>query len=126
MSFDICLQSFKGGEAAPGDPQAARLTLEPYLAAAPARGYARIRTADGGADVYGLGGESLMFSHAGGEVIWQVIVDVARAADLVIMPAGCPVCVMREDMISGLPAELQDDAIVIRSGAELQHAIVRS
>jgi hypothetical protein len=35
VSFDIFLQSFKNGEAAPGDPEAACRELEPYLAGAP-------------------------------------------------------------------------------------------
>jgi hypothetical protein len=126
MSFDIFLQSFKDGEATQGNPEAARLALEPYLAGALEEGYARIRTADGEADVYGVGSDSLMFNHAGGESIWQVMVDVARAAEWVIMPVGFPVCVMREDMISELPAELQDAALVISSGADLRDAIAGS
>jgi hypothetical protein len=126
VSFDIFLQSFKDGEAAPGKPEAARQALEPYLAGAPGEGCALVRTADGEADVYGVGSDHLMFNHAGGEVIWQVVVDVAKAADWVIMPVGCHVCVMREDMISELPVELRDNAVVINSGAELQDAIARS
>ncbi len=126
MSFDIFLQSIKNGEAAPGTPEAAHRALGPYFAGAPDGGYAKVRTADGEADVYGVGSASLMINHAGGEVIWQVMVDVAMAADWVIMPVGCPVCVMREDMISELPAELQDGAVVIRSGAELLDVIARS
>ena len=42
MSFDIFLQSFKDGEAAPGNPEAARQALEPYLAGAPDEGYALV------------------------------------------------------------------------------------
>jgi len=126
MSFDILLQSFKGGEAAPGNPEAARRILEPYLAGDPEEGYALVRTADGEADAYGVGGDHLLFNHAGGEMIWQVMVDVAKAADWVIMPVGCPVCVMRKEMISELPPEMQDNAVVITSGAELQDAIARS
>jgi hypothetical protein len=79
MSFDIFLQCFKDGEAAPGNPEAARQALEPYLAGAPDEGYALVRTADGEADVYGVGSDHLMFNHPGGEVIWQVMVDVAKA-----------------------------------------------
>ena len=54
VSFDIFLQSFKDGHAAPGDPAAAWHVLGPYLAA-PAGGHARVRTRDGEADVYGAG-----------------------------------------------------------------------
>jgi hypothetical protein len=48
VSLSVFLQPLKDGEAAPGDPEAARRKLEPYLAEAPARGYGRVRTADGG------------------------------------------------------------------------------
>jgi hypothetical protein len=126
MSFDIFLESFKDGEAGLGNPDAARQALEPYLAGAPDEGYALVRTADGEADVYGAGSDHLMFNHAGGDVVWPVMVDVAKAADWVIMPVGCPVCVMRADMISELPVELRDNAVVINSGADLQDAIARS
>jgi hypothetical protein len=73
--------------------------------------------------VDGLGGASLMINHASGELIWQVMVDVARAAGFVIMPVGCPVCVAREEMIEDLPGELQDGAVVVRSGVELLKAV---
>jgi hypothetical protein len=119
VSFDIFLQSFKNGEAAPGDPEAACRELEPYLAGAPDGGYARVRTPDGEAGVYGIGSDALMFNHASGQVIWQVMVNVAKAADWIIIPVGCPVCVMREDMISHMPAELRDNAVVVRSDTEV-------
>jgi hypothetical protein len=119
VSFDIFLQSFKDGDAAPGDPEAAWRVLAPYLAGALTGGYARVRTPDGEAAVYGAGRDALMINHASGQIIWQIMVDVARAADWVIMPVGCPVCVLREEMINDLPAELQDDAVVVGSGAEV-------
>lgn len=54
MSFDIFLQGFKDGEAAAGNPDAARQALGPYLTGVPDEGYARVRTADGQADVHGV------------------------------------------------------------------------
>ena len=126
VSFDIFLQSFKDGVAAAGNAEAARQVLETYLAKVPDEGYALVRTADGEADVYGVGSDSLMFNHAGGVLIWQVMVDVAKAADWVIMPVGCPVCVVRAEMIRELPAGLKDDAVVINSGADLREVIARS
>jgi hypothetical protein len=71
VSFDIFLQSFKNGDAAPGDPEAAWRALEPYLAGPPSAGYARARTSDGGAAVYGAGSDALMINHASGQVIWR-------------------------------------------------------
>ena len=125
MSFDIFLQSFAGGQAALGDPGAALRVLEPYLAGPADGGYAKARTADGAADVYGLGSDCLMINHASGTLIWQVMVDVARAAGYVILPVGVPACVVREEMIGDLPGELRDGAVVVRSGAELQDAVTQ-
>jgi hypothetical protein len=71
MSFDIFLQSSKDGEAGRAIKAATMRDLEPYLAGAPDEGYALVRTADGEADVYGVGSYHLTFNHAGGEVIWQ-------------------------------------------------------
>jgi hypothetical protein len=126
VSFDVFLQSFRCGEAASGEPGAALRELEPYLVGAPSSGCARVRTGDGNADVYGLGGADLMINQASGELIWQVIVDVARAAGYAIMPVGCPVCVVRDEMIDDLPGDLQDGALVVRSGGELLRAIAQA
>jgi hypothetical protein len=54
------------------------------------------------------------------------MVDVARAADWVIMPVGCPVCVLREEMISDLPAELRDDAVVVECGADVLDVVAQA
>lgn len=126
VSFDIFLQSFRCGEAASGEPGAVLRELGPYLAGTPSGGYARVRTGDGSADVYGLGGAGLMINRASGELIWQLIVDVARAAGYAIMPVGCAVCVVRYEMIDDLPGDLQDGAVVVRSGDELLKAIARA
>jgi len=127
VSFDIFLQSFAGGEAAPGDPVAARRVLDPYLAAPPdGNGYAKVRTDDGEADVYGVGSDSLMINHASGTLIWQVVVDVAEAGGYVILPIGVPACLVREEMTGDLPGELRDGAVVVRSGAELLDAVARA
>jgi hypothetical protein len=120
VSFDIFLQSFRASHArVGGDAEAAVRVLERYLAGVPAGGFAHASTPDGGADVYGLGGDGLMINHASGESIWQVLVDVAVAGDYVIMPTGCPVCIVRPEMSSDLPEALRADAVVVRSGADV-------
>ena len=126
MSFDIFLQSFEDDQAAPGEPQAAWRVLEPFFAGAPSEGHVRVYTADGGADVYGVGSDAVLINHASGQLIWQLMVEVAEAAGWVVMPAGCPVCVVREEMISDLPADLRDHAVVVRSGADVQEVIAQA
>jgi hypothetical protein len=58
------------------------------------RRVAHVSTPDGDAEVYRLGGDGLMITHASGEFIWQVMVDVAVAGGYVIMPVGCAPCAL--------------------------------
>jgi hypothetical protein len=122
MSFDVFLQGFAAGEAAPGDPEAARRLLAPYAASPPVDGFVQVRTGDGEASVYGYGEDHLMVNHASGREIWDVLVRVAREARWAIMPTGCPTCVTDESMRSDLPAVLRGDAVVVATGADLVRA----
>lgn len=124
MSFGIFLQAFAGGQAAAGRPDGAFRTLEPYLDASPADGSARVVMPDGAAEVFGIGSTGLMVNHASGEHIWQLLVDVAAAGDYAIMPVGCPVCLVREDMKDDLPEALRADAVVVRSGPDVMSVVV--
>jgi hypothetical protein len=123
MSFDVFLQGFAGGMAAPGRPDAVTQVLGPYFAEPPRDGYVRVQLADGEADVYGVGRSSLMVNHAAGEQIWDLVVAVALAAGWVIMPVGCPVCVVADEQAADLPGELRADVTVVRTGAELLQVI---
>lgn len=124
MSFGIFLQAFAGGQAAAGHPDRAFRELEPYLDGSPSDGSAHVVTPDGAADVFGIGSTGLMISDASGEFIWQLLVDVAAAGHYAIMPVGCPVCLVREDMKDDLPEALRGDAVVVGSGTELMKAVI--
>jgi hypothetical protein len=126
MSFDIFLQSFAGGQAADGDPDAAFGALEPYLARSPTGGFAHLVTPDGEADVFGIGQAGLMINHASGEFIWQVMLDAALAGHYAIMPVGCPACIVREDMRDDLPDSLQATAVVVRSGTDVMNVVINA
>jgi hypothetical protein len=119
VSFDIVLQCFENGGAADADGPTIRAVLEP-LVTETAEGFARVETEDGGTDVYGLDHpeQGLMLNHAEGRRIWDVIVDVARAGGLVIMPVGCPSCVVDPDLAGHLPPEAPA-ARIVGSGAEV-------
>jgi hypothetical protein len=120
VSFDVFLQRF--GDS-PGDPGAGLRLLGPLLVSPPSDGHGLVRTADGEADVYGLGTDSLMFTHASGRQVWQVMVDVAHAAGHAIMPVGCPTCVTRVERLVDLPDELRTSVVVIQSGDDLLAAV---
>jgi len=128
MSFDIFLQGFVDGEGAAGDRAAAIAVVTPLLAGPVSDGFGRIVTADGEADIHGLGedNQGLMINHVSGRRIWQRIVDVAIAAGYVVLPIGCPVCVVDEVMIGHLPDELRPDVVLVRDGGELERAIAHA
>jgi hypothetical protein len=116
VSFDVFLQRFGDH---PGDAHAGLRVLEPLLVSPPGDGYGLVRTTDGEAEVYGLGTDSLMFTHASGRQVWQVMVDVAHAAGYAIMPVGCPTCVTRVEHVADLPEEVRSSVVVIQNGDDL-------
>lgn len=91
-------------------------------------GFGRIVTADGEGDIYGLddNDQGLVINHATGRQIWQLIVDVARAAGYAVLPVGCPVCVVDEVMIGHLPDQLRQNAVLVRDGGDLERAVVNA
>lgn len=124
MSFDIFIQRFVRGDAAEVDVMGVREALREFVSEELDDDTRSITTADGGADIYGLGSpDGLMINHAAGEVIWDAIVAIAGAADLSIIPVGCPVCVTRPELLDELPSELRGDTRVVSSGLELRRAI---
>ena len=122
MSLDVFLQAFRDGDAAPADPAAIAAILTPFIVTREAS-FASLKTADGEADCYGLGSDSRTINHASGRIIWDIVVNVAKEANLAIMPAGCAVCIVDQSARNHLPPELQDDVIYVRSGADLLDVI---
>lgn len=120
MSFDIYLQAFDDASV---DVPRLSAYLEPMLDEA--RG--NVITPDGQAEVYGLDhlATGLMFTHASGTAIWDVIHTVATIAHWAVIPVGCPVCLVDPDQAASLPPELVDAVgyQVVRSGADIRRAI---
>jgi hypothetical protein len=113
VSFDIFLQNFV--ESSTDRSGLVRAILGPILSTSGIE----FTTADGSAAVYGL-----MFNNVDGETAWDVIYAVAVAGEWVVMPVGCPVCVISDDQIVTLPEGLDDPApIRVSSGAEILAAI---
>jgi hypothetical protein len=80
VSFHFFLQGFSGCEVDTNQPARALRVLAPYFVEPPADGYVELQTVNGGADVYGVGGDSLMVSHALGEHIRDLLVAAAMAS----------------------------------------------
>jgi hypothetical protein len=114
MGFGVFVQRFQHGQpAVVTDPRVWGLMREAWEAPPDHHHYSRVRRGAGQADLYAAQvGEpiiSLMFSRpAGGAEIFDLIVDVARAGDMVIYAPGIPPCVVSEEQRSQLPEELTD------------------
>ena len=80
------------------------------------------------AEVYGLpiAGRpfaGLMFSHVSGTA-FDLIVDVARAADMVILPVGCPACIVFDHQRPHLPEDIAGHGVeLVETGDELVSVI---
>jgi hypothetical protein len=132
MSFDIHLQAFKDGEAVDRDGAEVRQRL---LRVAkryePESGFVEVGDDLGPADIYGVPPEgaalkSLMFNHVGDNG-FDLLVEVAQIARLVVMPLGCPVCIVHEEQRQDLPPELAEaDVEVVTTGKALLDVIRRS
>lgn len=137
MGFDVFVQRFQNGEpAVVRDPRVWELLREAWEAPPDDHDYSRVRRGAGEADLYAVQDgqpiDSLMFSRpAGGAEIFDLIVDVARAGDMVIYAPGIPTCLIAEEQRSHLPTDFDDpvdldDPVVVASGAELQEVIERA
>lgn len=126
MSFDIYLQRFRGGEACETDAQALEDVLAPHIAQRDdATGFALLRLPDGDAELYGVDdlASGFMINHASGLAVFDLIVDLARLADLAIMPVGCHAAVASAQALAELPLELAGDAVVVTSGTDLWRVV---
>ncbi len=125
VSFDVFFQRFKDGDADEGGGEAMRRILAAHIVREePERNFALIEFGSGSADVY-LGASDMMANHVSGDEPWDLLVDGARAAQWVILPVGCPTCITDEAQRAHLPQGLDEDVVLVTSGAELL-AVIRS
>lgn len=125
MSFDIIFQAFADGEAIDANESAASAVLSSWVTERePQHQFVRIETPDGGADVYGFGTpDGLMINHASGRAVWDVMFAVAVACGYSVLPPGCPTCVTAAGQRAHLPTALQDESVVVESGADLLRVV---
>jgi hypothetical protein len=128
VSFDIFFQRFENGEAAPADRGAVRTVLGPLIEEH-GDGWARIRTSDGEADVYGIDNPasgSLMINRASGREVWAIMFGLGRAADFAVMPVGCGTFVFSDDAVSDLPDGAPQPITIVTSVEDLVRAVEAS
>lgn len=119
MSFDIFVQAFEHGEARKVDARALRRALAPYLIQVE-NGW-NLRAGRATAEIYGVEklGSGFTVTHVDGVDLYDVLVEIAAAFDLVIMPVGVPTAITRREQLNHLPDVLRDDALLVSSGGEL-------
>jgi ketosteroid isomerase-like protein len=123
VSFDVYFQRFQDGRAVPGGGEEMRRVLEPYVAREdPAHSFAFVEYGDGSADVY-LGSDDMMVTHVVGEKPWELLVEGARAAGWVVMPADGPTCITDETQRAHLSDDLSGDVVAIETGLDLLRVI---
>ena len=120
MSFDVFLQDFSK---VPRDRRTiGERVLEPLLDAS----RRNIITGDGSAAVYFADDgplHSMMFNHIAGNAAWDVIYEIAVAAEWAVLPVGGPVCVVTDEHVLSVPPELRATGVlVVGSGQELRRA----
>ena len=127
MAFDIFLQPLADGEASRADAVATRELVDSHMVDAN-QGWARLKTADGSADLYGYDdlGSGFMVNHATGNAIWDLLVAFASAGPFAILPVGGPTCVTDSSLVTQLPSELTGDVVVVSSGREQLRVISSS
>lgn len=121
MSFDIFFQGFIAGESSEDGGAQMRAVLAPHVVKED-ESFLRLRIGDGQADIY-LMGDGMMANHVSGQDPWDVLVKAAQAANWVIMPLGCPTCLTQPGQREELPEGLDDEVVVVETGADLRAVI---
>jgi hypothetical protein len=128
MSFDMFVQRFRDGDAAPMS-SAAFEVLRPYIDRAEAeRDFWHLRAPDDGeADIFAAVAagamEGLMISRFSAGAVLDLLVEFVCQADAVLLPPGCPALLTAEAQRRHLPDELRPGAVVVRNGGDVEHAL---
>jgi hypothetical protein len=124
MGFDVFVQGFHDGDArTEADADVVEAVLAPYVVGRDEQ-LIRVRVGDDEGEIYGAsdldGG--FMVTHAG-PAVFDVVVEVAKAADLVILPVGCPTVIVDEAQRAHLPEDLTENVVLVTSGEDLRRVI---
>ncbi len=130
MSYDVQLLRFRAGEPVPVESREVWTLLERAWERPPDEfEYCRVRRGLDEGDVYGLAVgkplDGLMFNHAG-PGIYELMYEVAVAADMAIIPPDIGPFLVREQQRNDLPPELAEAAVVVGSGVDLVRAITET
>jgi hypothetical protein len=129
MSYDMLVQRFDQGGAAPMAGDAFLAVFEPRVdRRAPQHSYWHISAHDGGtADLYAALADgtldSLMISRFSAGAVLDMLVRYIGLADAVVLPPGCPTLLAHEGQRHHLPEELRAEAVLVQAGADVERVL---
>jgi hypothetical protein len=121
VSFDVFFQGFLAGESSERGGAQMREVLAPHISEEYER-FFRVRVGDGESDIYVHDG-GMMANHIEGSDPWDLLVRGAKEANCVIIPTGCPTCLTQPGQMEELPEGLDEDVVIVETGADLLAAI---
>jgi hypothetical protein len=117
VSYDVFFQGFIAGESSHDGSREMSAVLQPYLTERKGT-FRRVKYGDGEAEL-DLERDNMTVNHVTGSDPWDLLVKGAQAANWVILPLDCPICLTGPGQREELPEELGDDIVYVDSGAEL-------
>ncbi|MEU2167877.1 hypothetical protein ACH47V_25235 [Micromonospora chersina] len=129
MSYDMFVQRFEQGDAAPMAGEAFLAVFEPRVdRREPQHSYWHISADDGGtADLYAALADgtldSLMISRFSAGAVLDMLVEYIRLADAVVLPPGFPTLLAHEGQRHHLPEELRTDAVVVQASGDVERVL---
>lgn len=127
VSYDVFLFRFQNGDTTDINASHLMPLVKPFIISREEEhDYARLRAPDGGeADLYGVGedADSLMFSRWSWGGICDLMANLARELDMVIIPPDRPAMIAGEQQRSHLPEEFVTEAVVVHTGVDIQRVI---
>ena len=128
MSFDMFVQGFAGGNAAPMPSSAFDVFRCHVDHVKPEFGFWHLRTPDGGdatiyADVTPETFEGLMITHFSDGDPVDLLAEFAVLANGVILAPGCPAMLTAEAQREHLPDDFPFDLIIVRNGDDIRQVL---
>jgi hypothetical protein len=123
VAYEVFVQAFEAGIPVLMRSEAVAPIVEPFIIERSAE-FAQVKTADGGADLYGYGddGGLLVANPSGGE-IWELVLAIARVNGAAIIPIGEPAIVVDEEVRKELPEDMRDTARLVSARRALMDAL---
>lgn len=124
MSFDIFVQGFEAGGAAPLDGLVITELLGAHAIYA-GDALVGLRFPDGEAEVYGGTdvSDSFMVTNASGRAVWDLLAALVTTGGATLLIPGCPTIVGSDAALAELPDEIRDEAIVATTGDAILAAV---